>query len=125
MKKQIIAVCIVLLLLAGAGILEHRFIESAFLDFGRDVDVVLQKATRGAVSMQDFENLQKHWFELREHSEYLLNHMDITEIDFRLSECTTYVIFQNYEQIHAQLSVIRALTEHIPHMITPTPEHVF
>lgn len=124
MIKQVIATVAIFLALLGAGFAEIFVIKSDFAALEQELTQAYAAAREETLTESQFEDIRDDWKVKRERVEFFLNHLDFTEVDFRMAECGAYVKQRDFASAGAQLEVLIELTRHIPHMLMPTPEHV-
>ena len=124
MAKQIVATTLFFLALVGAGIAEIFIVKNNFAVLETQLVEAYEKAEDKTLTAQEYDKVWDEWKNRRECIEYFLNHLDFTEMDFRMAECHAYVAQQDFDSAQAQLDVLIELSRHIPHMLIPTPEHI-
>lgn len=124
MAKQIVATTLFFLALVGAGLAEIFIVKNNFAVLETQLVEAYEKAEDKTLTAQEYDKVWDEWKNRRECIEYFLNHLDFTEMDFRMAECHAYVAQQDFDSAQAQLDVLIELSRHIPHMLIPTPEHI-
>ncbi len=124
MAKQIIVTTLIFLALVGAGLTEIFVVNNHFTALEEQLVAAYEKAENKTLTEQEYDIIWDDWKNRRECVEYFLNHLDFTEMDFRMAECHAYVAQQDFDSAQAQLDVLIELSRHIPHMLIPTPEHI-
>ncbi len=124
MTKQIFTVVVLLCLLVGGGFWETDYVKRAFCELETELDWLIDLTEREAITETDFRQVKENWYRIREKIEFFLNHTDIIEFDYRMAECESCVKYRKFQPAHAQLFVMKELSRHIPHMITPSIEHI-
>ena len=124
MTKSIIAGIIALVLVVAAGVVEVIVLRNDYEQLYDECCDVLQIATDEKLSKQQFDEFRDHWEKLREISELFLPHQDVYEINLRFAEAQAYVEQQDFKQVVAQLSVVEELLQYVPHLMTPSFNHI-
>ena len=124
MTKQIVTIALLLFLLIGGGFWETDHVSRSFAELETQLEELIELTEREEITEADFRQVKENWYRIRENVEFFINHTDIIEFDYRMAECESCVKYREYQLIHAQLSVMKELSRHIPHMITPSLEHI-
>ena len=124
MTKRIVITTLIFLALIGAGLTEIFVVKNHFATLEKQLVAAYEKAENKTLTEQEYDKIWNDWKNRREGVEYFLNHLDFTEMDFRMAECHAYVAQQDFDSAQAQLDVLIELSRHIPHMLIPTPEHI-
>jgi len=124
MVKQMIATIAIFIAMIGAGVFELFSIKNNFASLQRSLENIYTLAEQEVLSEEEYMQVWNEWEETREHIEFFLNHTDFSEINFRMSECYSYVKNKDYDSAMAHIGVLIELTKLIPHQIEPTPEHI-
>ncbi len=125
MAKQMIATVIIFLIMIGAGLAEVFVVKHNFEILQNQLEHTYTLAQQKTLEDDDFLVVYKSWKEKRERVEYFLNHTDLAEINYRMSECMAYVKNKKYDEAMAYMQVLIDICKHLPHQIIPTPEHIF
>ena len=120
-----IATVIIFLIMVGAGLAELFVVKHNFGILQNQLEHTYLLAQQHTIDQDDFEIVYESWQEKREKVEFFLNHTDFAEMNYRMSECLAYVKNQKYEEAMAYMQVLIDICKHLPHQITPTPEHIF
>ena len=124
MVKTIVTGLIVLLLIISCGVLEVVFISRDYDSLHKQCVEMMDLAEKEKVTEKEFEKFRSDWEDLRETSEIFLPHIDVYELNLRFAEAESYVKQQNYESLHAQLSIIEELLNYVPHLMKPSWKHI-
>ena len=124
MTKSIIAGIIALVLVVSAGIVEVVVLKNRYEQLYTECCDVLEKADKEELTTEQFNEFREHWENLRETSELFLPHQDTYEINLRFAEAQAYVEQQDFKQVVAQLSVVEELLQYVPHLMTPSLNHI-
>ena len=125
MAKQMIATVIIFLIMVGAGLAELFVVKHNFGILQEQLEYTYTLAQEEKLTEQDFLVAYESWQEKREKVEFFLNHTDFAEINYRMSECLAYTKNKKYDEAMAYMQVLIDICKHLPHQITPTPEHIF
>ena len=109
----------------GAGLAEVFVVKHNFGILQKQLEHTYTLAQEEKLTEDDFLVVYDSWQEKREKVEFFLNHTDFAEMNYRMSECLAYVKNQKYEEAMAYMQVLIDICKHLPHQITPTPEHIF
>lgn len=124
MIKQIIITCIVLVLIVSFGIVETTIVNKGFEEFQYSLEKASKKALDGTITIEQANELNDEWIKLREKVEYLITHIDTTEMDMMLSEAVALVTIKEPELAYVNIMVALELAHHIPHSGMPYFEHI-
>ncbi|MBE5748049.1 MAG: DUF4363 family protein [Clostridiales bacterium] len=125
MVKQMIAAIIIFAVMLGAGFAELFVVKSNFDNLKTQLEHNYTLAENKTITEKDFDVVYNSWKETREKVEFFLNHTDLAELNYRMSECLSYVKNKKYDEAMAYMQVLIDICEHLPHQIVPTPEHIF
>lgn len=125
MVKQMIATVIIFVVMLGAGFAELFVVQHNFDNLKTQLEHNYTLAENQTITEKDFVVVYNSWKETREKVEFFLNHTDLGELNYRMSECLAYVKNKKYEEAMAYMQVLIDICEHLPHQIVPTPEHIF
>ena len=125
MNKNFIFGLIALVLLIACGVVEVVVLKNNYKQMYHEVDKLLQLCNEHTLDAQTYQQFCDDWLDLREKSELFLPHIDVYEINLRIYETASYVEKQSYDTAHAHLSVVKQLLNYVPHLITPSFEHIF
>ncbi len=124
MTKSIIAGVIALVLVLSCGIVEVVCLKGDYERLHEECVDVMQLAKSETLTVERFNVFRDNWVKLREKSELLLPHTDVYELNLRFAEAQSYAEQTDYEQLLAQLSVVEELLEYVPHLMTPSFNHI-
>lgn len=124
MIKQIIITCIVLALIVSFGIVETTIVNKGFEEFQYSLEKASEKALDGTITIEQANELNDEWIKLRERVEYLITHIDTTEMDMMLSEAVALVKIKEPKLAYVNIMVALELAHHIPHSGMPYFEHI-
>ena len=124
MVKAIVTGLIVLLVIIACGVLEVVFISRDYEALHAQCVELLAQAEEEQVTAEQFHNFRTDWEKLRETSEIFLPHIDVYELNLRFAEADSYVQQQDYDALHAQLSIIEELLNYVPHLMKPSWKHI-
>ena len=125
MAKQMIATVIIFLIMIGADLAEVFVVKNNFEILQNQLEHTYTLAQQEKLTTDDFLVAYDSWKEKREKVEFFLNHTDLAEINYRMSECLAYVKNKKYDEAMAYMQVLIDICKHLPHQIIPTPEHIF
>ena len=125
MIKQMIATVIIFVVMLGAGFAELFVVKTNFDNLKTQLEHNYALAENQTITENDFAMVYNNWKKTREKVEFFLNHTDLGELNYRMSECLAYVKNKKYEEAMAYMQVLIDICEHLPHQIVPTPEHIF
>ena len=124
MTKSIIAGLVALVLVLSAGIVEVIVLRNQYEELHEECCEVLEISKKEELTVERFNEFREHWDKLRETSELFLPHQDTYEINLRFAEAQAYVEQKDFEQVVAQLSVVEELLKYVPHLMTPSFQHL-
>ncbi|MCM1289401.1 MAG: DUF4363 family protein [Corallococcus sp.] len=124
MTKTIITGLVVLLVIITCGVLEVVFISKDYNRLHDQCVEMMDMAEKEQLTEKQFEDFRKEWEDLRETSEIFLPHIDVYELNLRFAEAESYVKQQDYDALHAQLSIIEELLDYVPHLMKPSWKHI-
>lgn len=125
MNANIIAGIVALVLVVTCGVLEVGLLSRRYDALHDKCLEVVGLAEQGRLTYEGFDEFRNDWVELRETSELLLPHLDVYEINLRFAEAEAYVKQGDFEQVTAQLSVVKELLVYVPHLMMPDWKHIF
>lgn len=124
MTKSIVAGVIALILVVGCGVCEVYFLHSGYKYLHDECEQVIELAQSRTLTTEQFCEFRDKWVKLRETSELLLPHQDVYELNLRFAESQAYAEQKDYEQLLAHLFVIEELLLYVPHLMTPSLNHL-
>lgn len=124
MTKTIITGLVVLLVIVACGVLEVVFISQDYNDLHTQCVEMMELAEKQEVTEKQFKEFRDKWVNLRETSEIFLPHLDVYELNLRFAEAESYVKQQDFDALHAQLSIIEELLDYVPHLMKPSWKHI-
>lgn len=124
MIKQIIITITVLAFVLAVGITETVVVNKCFDEFQTQIETVSQQAYDETITVEQITQLNDDWIKLREKMEFLITHLDTTEMDLILSEAVGYVRVKEPKLAYVNLVVALELAHHIPHSGMPSLEHI-
>lgn len=124
MTKTIITGLVVLLVIIACGVLEVVFISQDYNQLHEQCVEMMDLAEKQQVTEQQFKEFRDEWEHLRETSEIFLPHLDVYELNLRFAEAESYVKQQDFDALHAQLSIIEELLDYVPHLMKPSWKHI-
>lgn len=125
MNKNFIFGIVALALLVAFGVVEVVVLKNNYQEMYNEVDKLLDLCNSKTLDTATYDSFCDRWLSLREKSELLLPHVDVYEINLRIYETASYVEKQSFDNAHAQLCVVKQLLSYVPHLITPSFEHIF
>ncbi len=124
MTKNIWAGLIALVLVITCGVLEVVLLSKSYERLAADCDEIIVKCEQESLTVAEYNKFRDKWVDLREKSEILLPHLDVYEINLRFAEGQAYAEQKDYEQLKAQMSVVRELLDYVPHLMKPSLKHI-
>lgn len=124
MTKSILAGIIALVLVLSCGIVEVVLLKKDYEELHTECVQVITLAEKETLTEDRFDEFRDKWVKLREVSELFLPHQDVYELNLRFAESQAYVEQKDFEQLLAQLSVIEELLAYVPHLMTPSFNHI-
>ena len=125
MNKNVIVGVVALVLLIAFGVIEVVVLKDGYQDLHQDAENLLQLCNEKRLDVQTYQQFCDKWLKLREKSELFLPHIDVYELNLRIYETSSYVQNGSFDNAHAQLTIIQQLLNYVPHLITPSFEHIF
>ncbi len=124
MTKSIVAGIIALALVLSCGIVEVVVLKKDYEKLHDECVQVMSLAEEETLTEERFNEFRDRWVKLREISELFLPHQDVYELNLRFAESQAYVEQRDFEQVLAQLSVVEELLAYVPHLMTPSFNHL-
>lgn len=124
MTKSILAGLIALILVVGCGVCEVLVLRNSYKTLHEECAEIVKLAQGETLTAERFNDFRNNWVELRETSELFLPHQDVYELNLRFAESQAYVEQQDFPQLLAHLSVIEELLSYVPHLMTPSFNHL-
>lgn len=124
MTKNIWAGLVALVLVITCGVLEVVFLTRDYEDMAKQCDVIITKCEKEVLTVDEYNAFRDKWVKLREKSELLLPHIDVYEINLRFAEGQAYAEQRDFQQLKAQLCVVKELLEYVPHLMKPNLKHI-
>ena len=124
MTKTIVTGLIVLLLIISCGVLEVVFISRDYNRLHDECLTLMELTEQEVITEEQFAEFRTKWEDLRETSEIFLPHLDVYELNLRFAEAESYVKGQDFDALHAQLSIIEELLNYVPHLMKPSWKHI-
>lgn len=124
MTKSMVAGIIALVLVVGCGVCEVLVLCNSYRRLHEECVDVIKLAQAEKLSVERFDEFRGNWVHLRETSELLLPHQDVYELNLRFAESQAYVEQKDFAQLLAHLSVIEELLTYVPHLMTPSFNHL-
>ncbi len=115
---------IALLVILVAGIFEVVYVNQEYAKVEQQCKVLLDKAKDKTLTTNEFDDFYKNWHNLREKSELFLPHVDVYEINLRISESKALLDNGDFEMVYAQLEIAHNLLQYIPNMMIPSLKHI-
>lgn len=124
MVKTIITGLLVLLLIITCGVLEVVFLTRDYDRLHEECVSLMELTEQQQLTPERFDDFRADWEKLRETSEIFLPHLDVYELNLRFAEADSYVRQQDFDALHAQLSIIEELLSYVPHLMKPSWKHI-
>lgn len=114
MVKSIISMAVVSILLIIGSVYERNFIDRQFTELGQVLEVLYEKVDEQTASQDDVYAVQKNWLEKKKYLHIFIPHNEIKEIDLWLSESSTLVRDEEWNDAISKIEVLKELAEQIP-----------
>ena len=114
MVKSIISMAVVSILLIIGSIYERNFIDRQFTELGQVLEVLYEKVDEQTATQDDVYAVQKNWLEKKKYLHIFIPHNEIKEIDLWLSESSTLVRDEEWNDAISKIEVLKELAEQIP-----------
>ena len=124
MSRSVVTMLIALLVILVAGIFEVVYVNQEYAKVEQQCKVLLDKAKDKTLTTNEFDDFYKNWHDLREKSELFLPHVDVYEINLRISESKALLDNGDFEMVYAQLEIAHNLLQYIPNMMIPSLKHI-
>ena len=124
MSRSVVTLLIALLVILVAGIFEVVYVNQEYAKVEQQCKVLLDKAKDKTLTTNEFDDFYKNWHDLREKSELFLPHVDVYEINLRISESKALLDNGDFEMVYAQLEIAHNLLQYIPNMMIPSLKHI-
>lgn len=122
-KGVVIAIIMIALILAG-GIVEVVVLDNQYSRLNEKIVSMTVKVQNQSLTPEEFYDFMDDWLEVRENSELLLPHLDVYEINLRVSETKSAIEQKDYKYAYMQLVVLEELTRYVPHLMKPILRHI-
>ncbi len=124
MTKSIWAGIIALAIVISCGIAEVAVLNRRYSELYDQCQTLMTSALDESLTEDEYAQFEDKWHNLRETSELLLPHLDVYELNLRVSEAQSYVKQKDFKSAHAQLTIILELLDYIPHLMIPNFRHI-
>ena len=114
MVKSIISMAVVSILLIIGSVYERNFIGRQFTELGQVLEVLYEKVDEQTATQDDVYAVQKNWLEKKKYLHIFIPHNEIKEIDLWLSESSTLVRDEEWNDAISKIEVLKELAEQIP-----------
>ena len=114
MVKSIISMAVVSILLVIGSVYERNFIDRQFTELGQVLEVLYEKVDEQTATQDDVYAVQKNWLEKKKYLHIFIPHNEIKEIDLWLSESSTLVRDEEWNDAISKIEVLKELAEQIP-----------
>ncbi len=114
MVKSIISMAVVSILLIIGSVYERNFIDRQFTELGQVLEVLYEKVDEQTATQDDVYAVQKNWLEKKKYLHIFIPHNEIKEIDLWLSESSTLVRDEEWNDAISKIEVLKELAEQIP-----------
>ena len=114
MVKSIISMAVVSILLIIGSVYERNFIDRQFTELGQVLEVLYEKVDEHTATQDDVYAVQKNWLEKKKYLHIFIPHNEIKEIDLWLSESSTLVRDEEWNDAISKIEVLKELAEQIP-----------
>ena len=114
MVKSIISMAVVSILLIIGSVYERNFIDRQFTELGQVLEVLYEKVDEQTATQDDVYAAQKNWLEKKKYLHIFIPHNEIKEIDLWLSESSTLVRDEEWNDAISKIEVLKELAEQIP-----------
>lgn len=114
MVKSIISMAVVSILLIIGSVYERNFIDRQFTELGEVLEVLYEKVDEQTATQDDVYAVQKNWLEKKKYLHIFIPHNEIKEIDLWLSESSTLVRDEEWNDAISKIEVLKELAEQIP-----------
>ena len=125
MVKSLFSMIIVALILVGGAIYENKFVTEQFSEFNQVLSVLYEKVDEHIATIDDVYAVQENWLEKKKSLHAFIPHNEIKEIDLWLSESTTLVRDEQWEDAISKIEVLKELAEQIPKTFQLTLGNIF
>lgn len=125
MVKSLFSMIIVALILVGGAIYENKFVTEQFSEFDQVLSVLYEKVDEHIATIDDVYAVQENWLEKKKSLHAFIPHNEIKEIDLWLSESTTLVRDEQWEDAISKIEVLKELAEQIPKTFQLTLGNIF
>ena len=125
MVKSLFSMIIVALLLVGGAIYENKFVTEQFSEFSQVLSALYEKVDERSATIDDVYAVQENWLEKKKSLHTFIPHNEIKEIDLWLSESTTLVRDEQWEDAISKIEVLKELAEQIPKTFQLTLGNIF
>lgn len=114
MVKSIISMAVVSILLIIGSVYERNFIDRQFTELGQVLEVLYEKVDEQTATQDDVYAVQKNWLKKKKYLHIFIPHNEIKEIDLWLSESSTLVRDEEWNDAISKIEVLKELAEQIP-----------
>lgn len=114
MVKSIISMAVVSILLIIGSVYERNFIDRQFTELEQVLEVLYEKVDEQTATQDDVYAVQKNWLEKKKYLHIFIPHNEIKEIDLWLSESSTLVRDEEWNDAISKIEVLKELAEQIP-----------
>ena len=125
MVRSLFSMIIVALILVGGAIYENKFVNEQFSEFNQVLSVLYEKVDEHIATIDDVYAVQENWLEKKKSLHAFIPHNEIKEIDLWLSESTTLVRDEQWEDAISKIEVLKELAEQIPKTFQLTLGNIF
>ena len=125
MVKTLISIAIGLLLLFGAAIGEHIFVNDRFDTLTQSVETLQTKIRKETATRNDAEAVRALWNSEKKKLHVVVPHNDISYIDYWLGETVGCIETKDYKDALSKAEVLVTICRQIPKTYSISFENVF
>ncbi len=125
MVKSVVLTLAAIAACAAFFIFIEWYLDKEFTEFYLAADALYEKIENETANREDANAVRIMWADKRSKLHIFIPHNDISYIDYRMNEATSYIYTQDYHSALANIEIVRQLAKSVPGNYKLRLENIF